>query len=295
MAEETKKASSSTSQQSYDHKQSDKTGLKPQGQGSSEFRAHSHGDFPMNPVYYPDLVSSSLAVRGRTDDESWSCSEPSNEAETSRGEGQGQDGQQQPAHQRRVVEWRFEIAFQLDFLLILKLAAVVFLFSQDGSRQRLAVLVFFATILKLFGHLFHGFQESCIEQQHHLVPGMHNQDSSTLCRVLSFSSTSASLHSLADALNVFQVFKKYVEIGRVALVNFGKDYGKLVDQNRALVDALDMERIQMNLKKLSLTDINRVPEKKTLIEAMKKAEGWFGEAGGTCKAQERVHRLMFFI
>ncbi|WZZ02683.1 hypothetical protein YC2023_088604 [Brassica napus] len=58
-----------------------------------------------------------------------------------------------------------------------------------------------------------------------------------------------------------RAFKRYVEIGRVALVNFGKDYGKLVvivdvvDQNRALVDAPDMERIQMNLKRLSLTDI----------------------------------------
>ncbi|PQQ17246.1 putative 60S ribosomal protein L14 [Prunus yedoensis var. nudiflora] len=36
-------------------------------------------------------------------------------------------------------------------------------------------------------------------------------------------------------------FKRYVEIGRVALVNYGEDYGKLVvivdvlDQNRALV------------------------------------------------------------
>ncbi|KAH0871253.1 hypothetical protein HID58_078275 [Brassica napus] len=78
------------------------------------------------------------------------------------------------------------------------------------------------------------------------------------------------------------VFKRYVEIGRVALVNYGKDHGKLVvivdvvDQNRALVDAPDMERIQMNFKRLSLTDIvieiNRVPKKKALIEAMEKAD-----------------------
>ncbi|KAK4855983.1 hypothetical protein QYF36_012992 [Acer negundo] len=51
-------------------------------------------------------------------------------------------------------------------------------------------------------------------------------------------------------------FKRYMEIGRVALVNYGKDYGKLVvivdvvDQNRALVEAPDM----------------------TLIEAMEKAD-----------------------
>ncbi|XP_011004022.1 PREDICTED: 60S ribosomal protein L14-2-like [Populus euphratica] len=77
-------------------------------------------------------------------------------------------------------------------------------------------------------------------------------------------------------------FKRYVEIGRVALVNYGKDYGKLVvivdviDQNRALVDAPDMVRSQMNFKRLSLTDIkieiNRVPKKKALIEAMEKAD-----------------------
>ncbi|OMP03074.1 Ribosomal protein L14 [Corchorus capsularis] len=77
-------------------------------------------------------------------------------------------------------------------------------------------------------------------------------------------------------------FKRYVEIGRVALVNYGKDYGKLVvivdvvDQNRALVDAPDMVRSQMNFKRLTLTDIkidiNRVPKKKTLNDAMEKAD-----------------------
>jgi large subunit ribosomal protein L14e len=44
---------------------------------------------------------------------------------------------------------------------------------------------------------------------------------------------------------------------------------------QALVDAPDMVRSQMNFKRLSLTDIkieiNRVPKKKALIEAMEKA------------------------
>ena len=44
---------------------------------------------------------------------------------------------------------------------------------------------------------------------------------------------------------------------------------------QALVDAPDMVRSQMNFKRLSLTDIkieiNRVPKKKVLIEAMEKA------------------------
>ncbi|KAJ7977216.1 60S ribosomal protein L14 [Quillaja saponaria] len=77
-------------------------------------------------------------------------------------------------------------------------------------------------------------------------------------------------------------FKRYVEIGRVALVNYGKDYGRLVvivdvvDQNRALVDAPNMVRTQVNFKRLSLTDIkidiNRVPKKKSLIAAMEAAD-----------------------
>ncbi|KAF8702704.1 hypothetical protein HU200_032529 [Digitaria exilis] len=81
---------------------------------------------------------------------------------------------------------------------------------------------------------------------------------------------------------VLQPFKRFVEIGRVALVNYGKDYGRLVvivdvvDQNRALVDAPDMVRCQMNFKRLSLTDIKidikRVPKKTTLIKAMEEAD-----------------------
>ncbi|ONM57178.1 60S ribosomal protein L14-1 [Zea mays] len=77
-------------------------------------------------------------------------------------------------------------------------------------------------------------------------------------------------------------FKRFVEIGRVALVNYGKDYGRLVvivdvvDQNRALVDAPDMVRCQINFKRLSLTDIKidikRVPKKSTLIKAMEEAD-----------------------
>ncbi|XP_062219702.1 large ribosomal subunit protein eL14z-like isoform X2 [Phragmites australis] len=67
-------------------------------------------------------------------------------------------------------------------------------------------------------------------------------------------------------------FKRFVEIGRVALVNYGKDYGRLVvivdvvDQNRALVDAPDMVRCQINFKRLSLTDI------KIDIKAMEEAD-----------------------
>ncbi|MQM00882.1 hypothetical protein Taro_033618 [Colocasia esculenta] len=79
-----------------------------------------------------------------------------------------------------------------------------------------------------------------------------------------------------------KVFKRYVEIGRVALVNYGKEYGRLVvivdvvDQNRVLVDYPDIVRGQMNLKRLQLTDfkidIPRVPKKKTLVAALEEAD-----------------------
>ncbi|KAL3517714.1 hypothetical protein ACH5RR_020303 [Cinchona calisaya] len=78
------------------------------------------------------------------------------------------------------------------------------------------------------------------------------------------------------------VFKRYVEIGRVALINYGKEYGKLVvivdviDQNRALVDSPDMVRSQINFKRLTLTDIKidikRIPKKKALIAALEAAD-----------------------
>ncbi|RDX82008.1 hypothetical protein CR513_37249, partial [Mucuna pruriens] len=80
---------------------------------------------------------------------------PSSEAAAA-SEYQGQAGQQQqpqqqqPAPQRQVVVRRFQIAFQIDLFLMLKLAAVIFLFNQDGSRQRLIVLVFFAALIYLY-------------------------------------------------------------------------------------------------------------------------------------------------
>lgn len=69
------------------------------------------------------------------------------------GENQGQAAQQQhqqqqPAPQRQVVR-RFQLALHIDLLLMLKLAAVIFLFNQDGSKQRFIVLVLFASIVYL--------------------------------------------------------------------------------------------------------------------------------------------------
>jgi large subunit ribosomal protein L14e len=77
-------------------------------------------------------------------------------------------------------------------------------------------------------------------------------------------------------------FRRYVEIGRVALVNYGPQYGKLVvivdviDQNRALIDSPDMVRTSINFKRLSLTDItisiSRNPKKKDLAKAVEEGE-----------------------
>ncbi|CAA2972018.1 60S ribosomal L14-1 [Olea europaea subsp. europaea] len=77
--------------------------------------------------------------------------------------------------------------------------------------------------------------------------------------------------------------KSFVVAESLELTNKGSvDYGKLVvivdviDQNRALVDAPDTVRSQMNFKRLQLTDIKidikRVPKKKTLIAAMEAAD-----------------------
>jgi len=78
-------------------------------------------------------------------------------------------------------------------------------------------------------------------------------------------------------------FKRYIEIGRVCVCNYGSDYGKLVvivdviDQQRVLVDAPDMVRGSYSVKRLALTDlvieIQRIPKKTALVKAL--------EASGT--------------
>ncbi|XP_042464320.1 uncharacterized protein LOC122047236 isoform X1 [Zingiber officinale] len=62
----------------------------------------------------------------------------------------GQEVRQQRGPQRQPVVRRLQFAFQLDLGLIIKLAAMVFLFSQDGSPQKLLLLIFFATFVYLY-------------------------------------------------------------------------------------------------------------------------------------------------
>merc|ERR1712137_1056032 len=60
--------------------------------------------------------------------------------------------------------------------------------------------------------------------------------------------------------NLKMPFTRNVEIGRLAMVNYGPDYGKLVvitdvlDHHRALVDHPDQLRRVESFKRLSLTD-----------------------------------------
>ncbi|XP_010541117.1 PREDICTED: uncharacterized protein LOC104814654 [Tarenaya hassleriana] len=187
MAEVSENESSLASQHSSVHKKPDDADIKSQASASSGFRAYPNGDCPMYPVWYPFLSPGMNPAQYEEQPNRGAgiyavhvhqfpglgvglpsnnlipltynipTTRPSDEAgargdeQVQAGQQQQQQGQQQqPAHQRQAVVRRFQIAFQLDLLLILKLAAVIFLFNQDGSRQRLAVLVFFASIIYLY-------------------------------------------------------------------------------------------------------------------------------------------------
>mmetsp|Transcript_16676 Transcript_16676/g.20980 ORF Transcript_16676/g.20980 Transcript_16676/m.20980 type:complete len:133 (+) Transcript_16676:79-477(+) len=72
-------------------------------------------------------------------------------------------------------------------------------------------------------------------------------------------------------------FKRFVQLGRVALINFGPDAGKLCcvidiqDANKALVDGPGIKRQIITLRRVSLTDIRinigRNARAKTLAKA----------------------------
>lgn len=61
----------------------------------------------------------------------------------------GQEVRQQQGPQRQAVVRRFHFAIQIDLGLILKLAAVVFLLSQDGSKHRLILMMLCASLVYL--------------------------------------------------------------------------------------------------------------------------------------------------
>ncbi|XVF47627.1 hypothetical protein PTKIN_Ptkin03bG0124900 [Pterospermum kingtungense] len=153
--------------------------------GYSGLPAFQNGDFQMFPVMYPAIIPGLTSLQNQEQTNRGAgiyavpvlpfmghiAGTPSNNLipltyniptgrpvaeagaaaeEQGQGAQQPQHQQQQAGPQRQVVVRRFQIAFHLDLLLILKLAAVIFLFNQDGSRQRLAVLVFFASLVYLY-------------------------------------------------------------------------------------------------------------------------------------------------
>ncbi|CAG9463235.1 unnamed protein product [Pedinophyceae sp. YPF-701] len=77
-------------------------------------------------------------------------------------------------------------------------------------------------------------------------------------------------------------FERRVEAGRVALVNYGPEYGKLLviadilDQNRVLVDGPGEERRVHSLKRLAVTDIKidveRGAKKSAIVKAWQAAD-----------------------
>ena len=82
------------------------------------------------------------------------------------------------------------------------------------------------------------------------------------------------------------VFKRYVEVGRVVLINFGPDAGKLatiidvVDQNKCMVDGPEeitgVARQVISYKSIALTDltvkVQRSARAKTLVKAWEAGE-----------------------
>lgn len=63
--------------------------------------------------------------------------------------GQAAEQQQQAGPQIQDVVRRFQIAVQLDLMLMLKLAVVIYLFNKDGSRKRLALHILLASLIYL--------------------------------------------------------------------------------------------------------------------------------------------------
>jgi large subunit ribosomal protein L14e len=105
-------------------------------------------------------------------------------------------------------------------------------------------------------------------------------------------------------------FKKFVEVGRVALVNYGEDYGKIcvivdiIGPTSVLIDGpkLGVARQVINLRRLSLTPIvikitkgARTGYLKEAIEKQKLVEQWNASpAGQKLKKKEVRAKLTDF-
>ncbi|KAI9025575.1 60S ribosomal protein L14 [Hyaloraphidium curvatum] len=101
-----------------------------------------------------------------------------------------------------------------------------------------------------------------------------------------------------------KLFKRYVEVGRVVLVNYGPDAGKLavivevIDHNRALIDgpttgvarqALGFKRMTLTPLKIELPRMAGSPALKKAIEKQNLHENW-GKTAWAKKLENRAKR-----
>lgn len=190
MAEETETQTSTTASGSEKHLNSSSNSSQPDPKQLPPFYGFTppNGELPMFPIMYPMLVPAMFPPQQGQDQMDhgaglyavptfpnsfmgpiagtptnilipFTYNVPTGQSGSEGGTGgeeQGQAGQvgqgqqQQAGQQRQVVVRRFQIAIHLDLMLILKLAAVIFLFNQDGSRKRLVLLIFFASLIYLY-------------------------------------------------------------------------------------------------------------------------------------------------
>eukprot|EP00325_Prymnesiales_sp_UTEX-LB-985_P004434 CAMPEP_0174694554 /NCGR_PEP_ID=MMETSP1094-20130205/1116_1 /TAXON_ID=156173 /ORGANISM="Chrysochromulina brevifilum, Strain UTEX LB 985" /LENGTH=128 /DNA_ID=CAMNT_0015890821 /DNA_START=30 /DNA_END=416 /DNA_ORIENTATION=+ len=95
-------------------------------------------------------------------------------------------------------------------------------------------------------------------------------------------------------------FKRFVEVGRVALVQYGEDSGKLctiinvIDNNRVLVDGpaplTGVSRKAISIKRLMLTDIKvaaKLNANQKQLMGLWESEGVQGQWDGCSQAKKR--------
>merc|ERR1719267_406738 len=100
-------------------------------------------------------------------------------------------------------------------------------------------------------------------------------------------------------------FKRFVEVGRVALITFGPDEGKLctivdvIDGNRVLVDGPEpitgVHRHALNIKRIMLTDIKigaKVGASEKQLKKLWEAEGVQAQYDKSSQAKKRAARAL---
>merc|ERR1711988_1026911 len=100
-------------------------------------------------------------------------------------------------------------------------------------------------------------------------------------------------------------FVRYVEVGRVALITYGPDAGKLctivniIDNNRVLVDGPEpitgVHRHAINIKRIQLTNIKiaaKLNASQKSLKSLWESEGVEGQWAETSQAKKRKARAL---